>query len=98
MKHKEDPIVKAIIKYIRSLPRGWATRTHGGPFTAGEPDISGCIDGHCIKLEVKRDEKHLATPLQLAKLQNWALAGAITGVVYSVDQVKDILRASGHVE
>lgn len=96
MKRKEDPIVKAIIAYIRSLPKGWAVRVHGGQFGAGEPDISGCINGRCIKLEVKRDEDHPATELQLAKLKQWSLSGAITGVVWSVDQVKLILLATGH--
>jgi hypothetical protein len=96
MKRKEDPITRGIIKYIRSLPKGWAVKTHGGMFSAGEPDISGCLDGRCIKFEVKRDGKHEATDLQKAKILQWTLAGAITGVVWSVDQVKDILRAWGY--
>lgn len=97
MRRREDPIVKAIIRYIRSLPKGWAVRTHGAMFSAGEPDISGCLDGRSIKLEVKRDAEHEASELQKAALVQWELAGAITGVVHSVEQVHTILKSHGAI-
>lgn len=89
---RERPIVEAIIRYIRSLPQGWARKTHGGQFSSGEPDVSGCVRGRAIHLEVKRSPREEATPLQQAKLRQWAASGAITGVVSSVEEVQEMLE------
>ena len=89
---REKPIANKIIEYIRSLPRGWAIKTHGGQFSAGEPDVSGCVNGQAIHLEVKRNPRLDASPLQKTKLRQWSEAGAITGVVSSVDEVREMLK------
>lgn len=93
----EENITRSVIKYIRSIPNGWAVKTHGGPFSSGEPDVDGCIGGRSIKLEVKK-KGHDATPLQKSKLETWGKCGAITGVVTSVCDVKDILKEYGIVK
>lgn len=91
MKH-EKHIVAAIISFIRSEPGCWAEKTHGGPFSAGEPDVRACVRGRSVFLEVKRAPGIPATPLQVAKLKKWELAGAIVGVVSSVEEVRQILQ------
>ena len=91
----EKHIVKEIIDFLRQ--HGWAVKTHGGAFAAGEPDVSACIRGRSVHFEVKRSPKHEATPLQLAKLKRWGDAGSLVGVVSSVADVEGILRNAGLV-
>jgi len=45
-----------------------------------------------LKIEVKRPgEPHKLSDLQAIVLSMWKEAGAITGVVHSVDEVKEII-------
>ena len=91
---REDSIVKAIIKYINKLPRCRAQKTHGSAYTSGMADITACIAGRRVELEVKRPGKD-ATPLQQRELKHWHSAGAVVGVVHSVEEVKDLFKAHG---
>ena len=53
---KETDIVKAIMKYLRTVPGCFCWKEHGGMYgTAGIPDIIACIDGHFFGFEVKTD-------------------------------------------
>jgi hypothetical protein len=56
----------------------------------GDSDITGCIRGWHFELEVKRPGER-PTPLQLRRLREWRYAGAITGVVTSVAEVRELL-------
>jgi len=68
-------------------------KIHGSSFAeAGTPDLLGCLRGRCFALEVKRDEKHRATALQLMRLHQWHLAGAQVGVVWSVEMALGVVR------
>lgn len=88
----EKSIVNSILKYLNSLPRCRAEKTWGGGYgNAGKPDITGCLNGRRFELEVKVPGGKL-TPLQKVTLGQWKEAGAITGVVHSVDEVKEILK------
>ena len=88
----ERTIVKKIMKYLDSLPNCKCQKTHGGQFgKAGTPDITGCIDGRRFDFEVKRPGGKVS-PLQWKELREWEAAGGVTGVVYSVDDVKNILQ------
>lgn len=64
-------------------------------YSAGEPDIDCCYRGRAVKLEVKRPGGK-PTKLQEATLGKWKAAGAIVGVVHSVEDVKELLRGDGH--
>jgi hypothetical protein len=57
----------------------------------GQPDISGCIRGRRFEFEAKTSGT-APTPLQLSRLERWRKAGAITGVVRSVDDVRALLE------
>jgi Holliday junction resolvase len=60
-------------------------KVHGSSFMeAGTPDLIGCYRGRCFAFEVKRDEKHKPTALQLRRLEEWRKAGAIADVVWTV--------------
>lgn len=87
---REEPIKRAIVKYLNGLYGCYAHKTHGSVFSAGQPDIDACINGRALKLEVKSPTGK-ATKLQEAELARWKKAGAITGIVRSVEEVKEIL-------
>lgn len=89
---KEITIVTKILKYLNSLPGCRAIKTHGGMYgRSGEPDITGCLDGRRIEIEVKRPGNK-PTELQHEALAKWQAAGAIAGWVTSVEEVEQLLR------
>jgi hypothetical protein len=94
----ERAIVKAILAYLNGLPGCLARKRWGGGMgVAGDPDIDACIRGRSVQLEVKRPGEK-PTALQVKRLDEWKQAGAIVGVVHSVDDVRSLLdekRISG---
>ena len=91
----ERAIVKAILAYLNSLPRCLARKRWGGGMgVAGEPDIDACIRGRSLQLEVKRMGEE-ATCLQRKRLDEWRRAGAVTGVVHGVAEIKELLNKEG---
>jgi penicillin-binding protein-related factor A (putative recombinase) len=87
----ESAIVKRILTWLNQQEGIKAEKTHGGMYSkAGKPDITGCINGRRFEFEVKRPGNK-PTKLQLKELREWEAAGAIIGVVYSLEDVKEIL-------
>lgn len=95
----EKRISTNIVDYLRRLPRAHARKVHGDPYvTKGEPDVDAVIAGRAVKLEVKRPEtRGRVTPHQKRALAAWAAAGAVTGVVCSVDETRALLEEHGLV-
>ena len=95
----EASIQSNIIDYINSLPHGRAENVSGNAQQSGRADINACIKGRMLKIEVKTDETEYgrkgASLKQRLYLERWARAGAITCVVYCVDDVKWLLRHHG---
>ena len=90
---KEKTIVKAIRRYLdQAFPGVWY-KIHGGPYQeAGIPDIVGVYKGQFCAFEVKRPAKRDNVTLnQQYQLDRLKAAGAITGVVTSVEEVKKIM-------
>ena len=88
---KEADIVKAIMKFLKTLPNCFAWKEHGGMYgTAGIPDIIACIGGKFYGFEVKTDIGK-PTKLQESTIRKINKAGGIAVVVRSVDDVKSIL-------
>ncbi len=88
----ESGIVKAILRYLNSLPECLARKRWGGGMGfAGEPDIDACLRGRSVQLEVKRPGGR-PTPLQLKRLEEWRRAGALVGVVCSVAETKTLIE------
>lgn len=86
----EAKVVAAILKEIRDLG-GWAIKTHGSMFGAGgEPDVSACIRGRMVQIEVKQPGEH-PTPRQYEALRRWEAAGALAGWADSVEMFWDLL-------
>lgn len=89
---KEADIVKAIIKYLRTVPRCFCWKEHGGMYgTAGIPDIIACIDGRFYGFEVKT-EIGKPTKLQEATIRKITAAGGTAVVVRSVEEVVAVLE------
>lgn len=90
----ERDIVAACIKRVGQLG-GRAVKVHASQMgNGGEPDISGCLAGRCLKIEVKRPGG-VATPRQAAVLRKWLAVGAVAGVVTSVDELDVLLGEAG---
>ena len=90
----EKTIVNNILRYLNSLRVCRAIKIHGSGQRSGEADVLCCFKGKTIMLEVKRPGG-APTALQLEVLELWNRAGAITGVVTSVDEVKELLQKEG---
>lgn len=91
----ESDIVAAILKKLRTVPRCFAWKTHGGMYgTAGIPDVIACVQGRFFAFEVKTAAGK-ATPLQEATIQKILAAGGTAAVVRSADEVRAILGSHG---
>lgn len=88
----EKNITARILKYLNSLPGCRAMKRPGGLFQGGEPDITGCISGWRIELEVKRPGGN-PTPRQAAALAKWQRVGAVVGVVHSVVEARTLIES-----
>lgn len=96
---KESAIVKAILRYLKTLPECFAWKEHGGMYgTAGIPDVIACIGGKFYGFEVKT-ERGKPTTLQEATMRKIQAAGGIAVVVRSVEDVRAVLEGrNDHAE
>ena len=93
---KESKTVKAILRYLKSLPGCFCWKEHGGMYgTAGVPDIIACIDGRFFGFEVK-SATGKPTKLQEATIRKILAAGGTALVVRSVDEVRTAISGSLH--
>lgn len=89
----EATIVAKLAAHIKSRG-GYCIKHHGSAYShAGTPDLLACLDGRFLALEVKRPGKR-ATRLQAVELGRWAAAGAVAGVVTSVEELEALLSDS----
>lgn len=85
MAASEASIQRAIQRELR-LRGFWIRKLHGGPFSvAGDPDLLAIRHGRAFALEVKRPGEKPA-PIQLRRLEELEAAGAVVGVVHSVEE------------
>lgn len=90
----EKTIVKQILAWLNSMPECYARKRHGGMANPGEPDITACLSGRRIEIEVKRPGGK-PTALQLHQLDQWRKAGALAFVAYSLEEVKGEMERAG---
>ena len=77
-----------------------ARKRHGSPFAvAGDPDLYFLFHGRHVEIELKRPGES-PTPLQQARLAEWACHGAITRVIHSTTELCGLLseldQSTGH--
>ena len=91
---KEADIVRAILRYLKTVPGCFSWKEHGGMYgTAGIPDVICCFGGQFYGFEVKT-EVGKATELQKATIRKIRAAGGTALVVRSVDEVRAIIESS----
>ena len=92
---KETTIQSDILDYLNSLSTGTAENVSGNAKQSGRADINACIQGRTFKIEVKTEDTEYgrkgATLKQRLYLEKWARAGAISCVVYNLDDVKYLI-------
>ena len=88
----ESTIQSNILDFINALACGQAENVSGNAQQSGRADINACIKGKTFKIEVKTEDtaygRKGATTKQRLYLERWARAGALSCVVYCVDDVK----------
>jgi Holliday junction resolvase len=88
----ETLLVAKILKALRQ-EGAKAIKTHPAGVEVGTPDIIGCISGRMFALEVKDPQgRHPLSAIQRHRLEEWAAAGAIVGVVESIEEALSSLR------
>ena len=88
----ESAITTAILNWLNAQEGCEAIKLHiSGLQRAGDPDIVACWRGRMILFETKIPGKK-PTPLQEHRLASWAAAGALVGVVHSLDEAKALLE------
>lgn len=91
----ESTVQNNILDYINSLPYGVAENVSGNAKQSGRADINACIGGRTFKIEVKTEDtaygRKGASTKQRLYLERWARAGAISCVVYSVEDIQFII-------
>lgn len=65
---REASLVDRIEAFLRRQPRCWVRKTHGSGYSAGLPDLIGCLRGRFFAIEVKRTGEQ-PTPLQVRELE-----------------------------
>ena len=91
---RESDIVKAIMKYLKTVPGCFCWKEHGGMYgTAGIPDIIACINGGFFGFEVKTEDGK-PTKLQEATIRKILAAGGTALVVRSVNEVRTAINGS----
>ncbi len=90
----EKNILRAIMRYLKTVPNCFAWKEHGGIYgTAGIPDIIACIDGRFYAFEVKTPEGR-TTKLQDAAIRKILACGGTALVVRSVEEVRAVINGS----
>lgn len=91
----ESSIQSSILDYINKLPNGIAENVSGNAQQSGRADINACINGRTFKIEVKTEDtaygRKGASTKQRLYLEKWARAGAVSCVVYNVNDVKQVI-------
>jgi len=82
------------MNFLKSLDASNFYKRWGNRSNPSEPDISGCMKGRRVEIEVKLPGKKL-TPGQEAAQRRWKRAGAVVGVAHSVEDAEEILRRGG---
>ena len=88
----ESDIVRAILQYLKSVPRCFTWKEHGGMYgTAGIPDIICCHNGRFYAFEVKTQTGR-PTALQEVTIRKIRAAGGTALVVRSVEEVRAVIE------
>ena len=83
---RESTIVAAVMQALKRVPDLVVRKRWGSEMAAaGDPDLTGCYRGRHFELEVKAPGGRLSR-IQEVRLKEWHRAGAVVGVVHSLDE------------
>ena len=85
----ETTLTRAIAAALRK-EGAWVVKTHGGPLSAGVPDLLVCYKGRFVAVEVKMPGGRL-TRLQASTLGRISVAGGWAIVATSVEDAMSTL-------
>jgi len=86
----ETALKNKVLKWLKEeFPEGYFWKCSEN-FTAGIPDILGCVKSRMIAIELKIG-KNKATLQQKYTIRKLGAAGAITGICYDLNEVKELL-------
>ena len=87
----EGATTTEVLQALNARPGHHFQKMHQGAHSgSGEPDLDGCVDGRCVKIEMKAPGKQ-PTAKQNRRLLQWQQAGALVGWARSLDEVEQIL-------
>ena len=86
----ESSIEKDSIKWLKGRKKSF-TFKHP-PIPTGFPDIFHLEKGKLFLFEMKRSKNHKASPIQKYVHNKLRKAGAVVHVIWSLDQIKEILK------
>lgn len=89
-KQPETKLQEKIVRELNKIPGVYLQKVHGTPFGKPTVDLTGCINGRRVEIEVKMPGKK-PTPRQFNTLRTWAKVGAITGWVTSVEEAESLI-------
>lgn len=90
---KESSIQANILAWLNKQPETIAENVIGTAVQSGRSDISACIRGRCVRIEVKRpDSSYDVTTKQRIYLKRWRRAGALCISAKTLDEVKTKLK------
>jgi hypothetical protein len=78
-KKAETTFKEQVLKDLKALPNGYFEKIQQVG-KRGTPDIMGCLNGYCVILELKKDEKSKPDKLQTHKLKKYEKACALVFV------------------
>lgn len=89
---KETAITASILKWLREQPGVFCVKVAGGLYQrAGLPDVHATVAGRSVWLETKTPGKK-PTPLQQKTLDDLFRAGAVCGVVTSLEDAQRLVK------
>ncbi len=81
---KESEFITIVTQRLKKIGGNWEKR-HGTAFgKAGQPDISGCVCGRRVEIEVKTGRNE-PTDIQVQRLAEWSKAGAVCIVLWNAE-------------
>jgi hypothetical protein len=90
MRNPETLLTARILAALNALPGCKAIKLGQPGVEVGTPDVLCVLNGRAILLEVKVPGEH-ARPVQQHRLGEWRRAGAVAGVVHSVEEALTLL-------
>ena len=90
----ESNLKRQVMRMLAAeYPGAVVRKRHGSVYsTLGDPDLTILYRGIHVECELKRPGEE-PTPLQLHRLAEWGRAGAVTAVVHSVAEMRQVMQA-----